>query len=100
MEKKLCYTPTPGKEPTKIDLEKYQCVADAILNLLPVEGEGMAFKALPDLVADYIGEAKMKKIGSRTWYTTTVKLHLETEGKIMRVAGKGPQRLIKVTNLS
>ncbi|BDX04941.1 DUF6958 family protein [Planctobacterium marinum] len=98
MKKMLCHTPTPGKAPTKIDLDKYRQVAEAILNVLPDEGDGLAFTDLPDLVADYLGESKMQAIGSRTWYTTTVKLHLETEGKIRRVAGKGSQRLLKLVN--
>lgn len=96
MEKMKCYTPTPGKAPTNIDKGKYELVASAILSVLPSDGNGVYFKDLPDLVADYLGEQVMQQIGSRAWYTTTVKLHLEYENKIRKVAGRGPQRLIKI----
>lgn len=99
MEKMKCYTPTPGKAPVNIDKSKYDLVARAILKVLPSDGDGVYFKDLPDLVADELGEQVMQQIGSRAWYTTTVKLHLEYEQKIRKVPGKGSQRLVKC-NLS
>lgn len=95
MDKVECKTPTPGKSPTRIDKLKYDKVVEAILAVLPAEGEGVLFKELPDLVADYIGPEQMTKIGSRAWYTTTVKLDLETREVIYRVPKSSPQRLLK-----
>ena len=34
-DKVICYTPTQGKQPTRIDGWKYECVRDAILLALP-----------------------------------------------------------------
>lgn len=97
MEKVECQTPTPGKSPTRIDKEKYDKVAGAILAVTPATGEGLLFKELPDLVADYLGPEQMTQIGSRAWYTTTIKLDLETRGLVYRVPKSSPQRLLKKT---
>lgn len=95
MEKIECQTPTKGKSPTRIDKEKYEKVAEAILAVLPVKGDGQLFKELPDVVAEYLGAEEMAKIGSCVWYTTTVKLDLETKGAVYRVPKSSPQRLLK-----
>lgn len=95
MEKVECLTPTPGKQPTKIEKIKYDAVSAAILAVLPNNGDGLLFKGLPDLVSDFLGREKMKEIGSSSWYTTTVKLDLEAKGLIYRVPKSSPQRLLK-----
>lgn len=95
MDKVVCETPTPGKSPVRIDQWKYQIVAEAILNALPTEGEGVAFKELPGMVADAIDEDRKDRLGSISWYTTTVKLDLEAKGRVRRVASSGPQKLLR-----
>jgi hypothetical protein len=47
-----CETPTPGKKPTRIHKWKYDIISKAILELLPVSGEGLLFKDLAGLVSD------------------------------------------------
>ncbi len=92
-DKILCHTPTPGKQGARIDRWKYELVRDAILNVVPAEGAGVAFKDLPDLVAGELSAADRARLGSLTWYTTTVKLDLEVRGELERLAGASPQRL-------
>ena len=98
-DKVICYTPTPGKQPTRIDGWKFECVRDAILLALPEQGEGVLFKQLPALVAGLLSPQDKQKLGSVSWYTTTVKLHLETTEEIVRVLGASPQRLLKSSSL-
>jgi hypothetical protein len=93
-EKVICNTPTPGKQPTRIDKWKYDVVAKAILNALPRKGKGLLFSELPDRVKARLTKNELQRLGSISWYTTTVKLDLEVKGKIERVEGENPQRLI------
>jgi len=95
MDKVVCETPTPGKSPVRIDQWKYQVVADAILCVLASEGEGVAFKELSGMVADFIDDHKKPDLGSISWYTTTVKLDLEAKGRIRRADRSGPQKLLR-----
>ena len=95
VDKTICYTPTLGKQPTRIDSWKYECVRDAILLAIPAQGEGVLFKQLPSLVAGLLSPEHKQKLGSVSWYTTTVKLHLETTEEIVRVVGASPQRLLR-----
>jgi hypothetical protein len=94
MEKVTCETPTPGKNPIKIARWKYDLLADAILKVLPKAKPGLAFQELPAMVGEILGEDRTK-IGSLTWYITTVKLDLEAKGKLQKVTGVKPQYLIK-----
>jgi hypothetical protein len=94
-DKVICETPTPGKKPTRIDRWKYDAIRAAILKVLAATDDGVAFKHLPHLVGDVIEPSAREKIGSMSWYTTTVKLDLEAKGEIHRVEGARPQRLVK-----
>lgn len=91
-EKVLCKTPTPGKASTRIPKWKYDAVRDAIISVLREEGEAY-FTDLPEKAAARIGEKDRADIGSMAWHVTTVKLHMETEGELRRLLGKGRQRL-------
>lgn len=88
----LCQTPTPGKQPMRIPQWKFDAVRKAILRVLP-KGGSIAFKDLPDLVADALPADARARLGSVSWHVTTVKLHLETTGELQRVPGESPQRL-------
>jgi hypothetical protein len=89
----LCRTPTPGKAGTRIDRWKYDAVRRAILKVVPRGGDGVAFRDLPRLVGRALPAAERRRLGSVSWYTTTVKLDLEVRGEIARVPGARPQRL-------
>lgn len=88
----LCRTPTPGKQPVRIPQWKYDVVRKAILRVVS-RGTTVAFKDLPDLVADALPADARTRLGSVSWHVTTVKLHLETIGELVRVPGTTPQRL-------
>jgi hypothetical protein len=92
-DKVLCSTPTPGKQPTPIDRWKYDLVRSAILAAVPSSEQGIEFRALPGLVEQQLEPGELTKLGSVSWYTTTVKLDLEVKGEIERVPGSNPQRL-------
>ena len=92
-DKITCHTPTPGKKPTRIDVWKYDCVRAAILAVVPVEGDGVAFKDLAGLVSSQLSASHKANLGSVSWYTVSVKLHMETLGELARVEGAKPQRL-------
>lgn len=93
-DKVLCETPTPGKKPTRIDAWKYELVKEAILKVTPSQEPGILFKELTMWMEGVISAEDLKKLGSLMWYTTTVKLDLETKGILIRLKGS-PQRLIK-----
>ena len=96
MEKIVCYTPTPGKQPTRIDEWKYELIREAIYAVVPTTGEGVPFKDLAALIRTNLGDEKLIGFGSVSWYTTTVKLHMETTGELLRVPKLKPQRLLLV----
>lgn len=91
--KVVCATPTPGKQPTAIAKWKYDLVRKAIRGCVSKSKEGVAFRDLPDLVAGVLSSEDRARLGSVSWYTTTVKLHMETIGELERVKGAVPQRI-------
>jgi hypothetical protein len=94
-DKMVCRTPAPGRQATTIARWKYDAVRRAILDVLPGSGEGVPFRRLPELVAGQLSPAERSRLGSVSWYTTTVKLELEVQGEIERVPGSKPQRLLR-----
>lgn len=88
-----CGTPTPGKQPTTIARWKYDLVRTAIRTCVPKSKTGVTFKELPALVADVLSAEDRARLGSVSWHTTTVKLHMETIGELERVEGAVPQRI-------
>ena len=91
--KVLCETPTPGKKGTRIPQWKYDAVRAAILKVVPRSKEGIEFRKLPDLVEEVLSVDARRNLGSVTWHTVTVKLHLEVIGEIERIARFRPQRI-------
>lgn len=89
--KVLCETPTPGKKGTRIAKWKYDAVREAIREVVPRNKEGIEFRNLPGLVEQALSAEHRQQLGSVTWYTVTVKLHLEVIGEIERIAGSNPQ---------
>ena len=92
-DKILCETPTPGKKPTRIDRWKYDLIRTAILAVVPSDKLGVEFRDLHNLVEQHTAPGELDKLGSLSWYTTTVKLDMEVKGEIERVPGSKPQRL-------
>lgn len=98
-QKVICHTPTKDKKPTRIDQWKYDAVRKAILQSLPKEEPGLLFKDLPKRVSEYLSAGEKQNLGSIGWYTTTVKLHLETITEIKRVENSKPQQLIRLVDV-
>ena len=94
-DKVECHTPSPGKQPTRIDRWKYDVVRQAILKVVPRRGPGLLFSELAGKVQTALAPEQLADLGSVSWYTTTVKLDLEVQGEIHRVEGAGPQRLLR-----
>jgi hypothetical protein len=91
--KVVCRTPSPGKQPKRIDSWKYELVRDAILKVLGTNTQGIAFSDLSSRVSRELSPRERKTLGSIPWYTATVKLEMEVKREIERVPGITPQRL-------
>lgn len=94
-ERTVCHTPTPGKQPTSIPTWKYDAIRDAILTIVPTQAPGIVAKDLPAMVAERLSADVRQKLGSVAWHTTTVKLNMEVDGELARVAGAKPQHLVR-----
>lgn len=81
----------PAKQGVRIDKGKYQAVHQSILQNLQRFGS-MTFTQLGALVEE---DLQSNFTGSVLWYYTTVKMDMETRGKIRRVPNSRPQ-LIEV----
>ena len=92
-DKVVCQTPTPGKQPTRIERWKYDLVHSAILAVIPADDQGVEFRELPGLVEKHLDPADLEKLGSVSWYTTTVKLDMEVKRELEKIPGSKPQRL-------
>ena len=92
-EKVACRTPTPGRSGvTNIPQWRFDMIRGAIINVIAT-GE-TRFADLPDLVGERLNKQDKARIGSISWNVTTVKLEMEVRGEIIRLEGKGPQRLM------
>lgn len=94
-DKVLCLNPDPKKSGTNMDRWKYELVREILLEAIPDEEPGVAFKDLAGRLGEDLTPAKIEELGSLGWYTTTVKLDLEARGEIERLPGTSPQRLIR-----
>ncbi len=92
-ERVLVQTPTPGKQPTQIDKWKYDLVREAILSVVPADTKGVEFSQLSQQVEAQLSSEDLERLGSVSWYTTTVKLDMEVKGELVRIPGSKPQRL-------
>lgn len=91
--KVACRTPTPGRSGvTNIPQWRFDIIRGAIIDVIATEE--VRFADLPDLVRDRLSEEVKGRLGSIGWNVTTVKLEMEVRGEIIRLEGKGPQRLI------
>lgn len=90
-----CETPTPGKQPVRIPAWKYAVVRKGILKVVSRREPGIVFRELPAAVAKTLTARQRADLGSITWHTTVVKLHMEVVGEIRRIGGSSPQRLVR-----
>ncbi len=92
-ENVACRTPAEGRDGvTNIPTWKYNAVSDAIISILNKDGAAF-FKDLHEKVRERLDADTLERLGSLKWHVTTVKLEMEVRGDIMRLDGKGPQRI-------
>lgn len=89
VDKIVCETPTPGKQPTRIDRWKYAAIREAILAVIGVDE--VLFKELPNRVADQIPPAERQRIGSIP--DPLVRHHGETRPRGSRRNRASPQNI-------
>jgi len=95
-EKVACRTPAEGRDGvTNIPRWKYDAVRQAILATINGTGsDGFPFKDLAAAVGTRLSEDERGRLGSLGWHTTVVKLNMEVDGEIARMAKATPQRLV------
>ena len=79
--------PEPARQGLRVDRNMYEAVHRSILRNLRCYGS-LTFTQLGALVEEELRETFD---GSVTWYYTTVKLDLESQGEIRRVPNSRPQ---------
>jgi hypothetical protein len=84
--------PDPSKQGVRVTKATYEAYRTALLQVIPVDEEGVLFGALSAAVVPHLSP-ELVATTSPGWWVTTVKLDLEARGKIERVPGKGKQRL-------
>ena len=86
--------PGKGKKAPRIAAVRYEAMKAALLEVVPGGGDGVAFAALPELVAGHLPRDAFHG-ASIPWYVATVKLDLEARGLLRRVPGSRPQRVVR-----
>jgi hypothetical protein len=89
-----CLHPNPTKTAPSIDRYLYEVTRAAILDAVPMRGEGIPLHALGGEVERRTPPGTWTR-ASVGWYTTVVKLDLEARGLLQRAATRGLQRLYK-----
>ena len=95
-DKVACRTPAEGRDGvTNIPRWKYEAVRKAILAAVQDAGpEGLAFKDMKEAVRVRMTEEDLADLGALGWHMTTVKLNMEVDGELSRVAKVSPQRIV------
>jgi hypothetical protein len=91
-ERVQCLHPDPTKTAPSLDKHLYEVTRAAILDAVPVRGEGLLSASLRGEVEKRTSSATWEH-ASVGWYTTVVKLDLEARGLLQRAATEGLQRL-------
>lgn len=91
VERTLCRNPDPAKQGTRIPTWKLELVRAKILESVSESQAGIELRLLPSAVRSKLTADQAASLGSITWYTTVVKLHLEAMEEIERVPGQRPQ---------
>lgn len=83
-----------GKSGANVTPEKYFAIREAMLDVLPTEGEGLTLDEMVKLIEPMVPKELFPK--GVTWYTVTVKLDLEAKGLVIRLPNTSPLQHLKV----
>ena len=95
-EKVLCRTPNKpdGGKPNHIDAWKFEAMEAAIRACLSDQAnDSMSFMALVRGIGAYLEPDVAAKIGSLSWYATTVLLEMEYRGHVLATKVNGTKTL-------
>lgn len=84
-----CANPDPEKQGTSIPRWKYELVRACILEELSDRPDGLTFTGLSARVRKRLDADQIDRLGSVSWHTTVVKLHLEAVAEIERLRRSG-----------
>jgi hypothetical protein len=79
-----CKNPDPGKQGTDISRRNFEMVRRAILAAIDEHPRGLTSTELMVRVRERLTDDDVERLGSVSWHTTVVKLHLEAESEIER----------------
>lgn len=85
-----------GKSGANVTPEKYYAIREAMLEILPTQGEGLTLDEMVKLIQPMVPKEIFPK--GVSWYTVTVKLDLEAKGLVKRLPGSKPLRHLKIKN--
>lgn len=85
-----------GKSGANVTPEKYSAIREAMLEILPADGEGLTLDQMVTRIEPKVPKHLFPK--GVSWYTVTVKLDLEAKGLVKRLPGSKPLRHLKVMN--
>ncbi len=77
-----------GTTNTRVSPERYAAVADALLKVLPSEGEGLTWPEIVEAVAPQVPQELFPEVKTVRWYSICVRLDLEAKGLVERLTGK------------
>lgn len=86
----------PARAGAIVDRERFDCVQDVILRVLPWDAQGMTWAELSEMIAPLLPDRLFRHMGTVRWYAKAVQLDLEARGVIERVPESKPPRLRRV----
>ena len=89
-----CKVNDDSGQPIQMIAWKYKAMREAILSVVPEQGEGISFRDLRQQAKEALTGEQRANLGSAGWYTMTVKKDLEARGLIHAVPDSKPERLL------
>lgn len=86
-DRRLCRVPRPGGRPVRLERPLFERLAAALRDRVPQRAPGHRWLDLVREIPASPGER---------WPLLRVKLELEAAGELLRLPGRGPQRLVKI----
>lgn len=84
----LTASPNTGTSNTHVNPERYTAMADALLKVLPTEGEGLTWPEIVEAVAPQVPRELFPEVKTVRWYSICVRLDLEARGLVERLTEK------------